>query len=654
MIGVKRILMIDDEPGLADVAAEYLRRINEDFEIQTVTAAPEGLSLVKDGDTEFDCIVSDYNMPSMDGLELFEAVRGIYEDLPFILYTGRGSEEIASEAISAGVTDYLQKERGTDHYEVLANRIENAISQTEALVELRETGNKIEALHQTAARAATCSDRTTLCELAVEAAEEILAFDICDLSLCEGAELVPKAVSEGTSEDGYYRATPVYAEDNLAARAFREGETMHINDLQSCEAVPAESDYRSSLTIPIDDHGVFQAVSRELDGFDERDRELAELLLAHVAAALDRIGSEEELRDERDKFAALFRNIPHAIGVGKFRDIDPIIHEANPTFESVFGWKADEITGESIDDLIVPQDATDEARAINEQMRDGKHVSGQEVRRYTADGTRDFLLHTVQAPNEDADGFVIYTDITQQKRRERELQHQNERLDEFVSVLSHDLRNPLEVADGRARLLQETCDSDHIEPLRKALDRVEERVSETVELAEQGRTVWKPEPMCLSTVVEEAWQMVETRDASLALGSLPEKVSGDRSRVLRLFENLFRNAVEHGSTADRDSPDVAEYDSTNGRLSTDGSGDGIIVNVGIGESFHGFYVEDDGTGVDGDHDRLFERGYTTSETGTELGLRIIKDIAESHGWLVRATDSEMGGLRVEVHLRSHS
>ena len=420
MTNGKRVLVVDDEPGLADLAAEMLARIDDGMTVRTATTAADGLALVREA--AFDCVVSDYNMPETGGLEFLEAVRGDYPSLPFILYTGRGSEEIASEAISAGVTDYLQKETGTDHYEVLANRIENAISENRARVELRETGRKIEALHDTAARTATSSNRAALCQLAVAAAEDILAFDICDISLYEGSTLVPKAVSKGVPTDGYYRSTPVDAADNFGAQAYRSGETIRIDDLRNHGVSPAESDYRSALSVPIDDHGVFQAVSRTVGGFDQRDQELAELLLAHVSAALDRIGSEEQLRDERDKFAALFRNIPHAICVGRFEDGDPVVREANPTFEAVFGWSADELAGRVVDDAIVPDDAdaAAEAERINARMRDGERVASEEVRRVASDGSREFLLHTIPAPGDDADTFAVYTDITERKRLERE------------------------------------------------------------------------------------------------------------------------------------------------------------------------------------------------------------------------------------------
>lgn len=288
----KQVLVVDDEPHLADLAAEYLDRVSEDLSVTTATSATDGLDVIRNGG-DVDCVVSDYNMPEMNGLELLEEVREEYPSLPFILYTGKGSEEIASEAISAGVTDYIQKESGTDHYEVLAKRVENAIVQNRAKQELRRTYEKIEALHETAARVANCTDQTELCQIAVEAAQDILEFDICDVSLRTGAQLVPRAVSKGVPSDGYYRSTPVDSDDSLAAQVYREGGATRIDDLRAHGVAPAESDYRSALTIAIDDHGVFQAVSREANGFSERDRELAELLLAHVSAALSRIESEE-------------------------------------------------------------------------------------------------------------------------------------------------------------------------------------------------------------------------------------------------------------------------------------------------------------------------------------------------------------------------
>jgi len=130
------ILHVDDDKGLASLTADLLERKDSRFNVVTAASATEGLQLLSD--LSPDCIVSDFEMPGIDGLEFLEAVRAEHAKLPFILFTGRGSEEIASDAISAGATDYLQKQSGTEQYELLANRINNAVTRNRSEQQLRE------------------------------------------------------------------------------------------------------------------------------------------------------------------------------------------------------------------------------------------------------------------------------------------------------------------------------------------------------------------------------------------------------------------------------------------------------------------------------------------------------------------------------------
>jgi PAS domain S-box-containing protein len=120
-----RVLHVDDDPDFVELAATFLEREDERFAVETATSVAAGLDRL--AELSVDCIVSDYDMPGRNGIEFLEAVREGYPKLPFVLFTGRGSEDIASRAISVGVTEYLQKGKGTDQYTVLANRIANGV-----------------------------------------------------------------------------------------------------------------------------------------------------------------------------------------------------------------------------------------------------------------------------------------------------------------------------------------------------------------------------------------------------------------------------------------------------------------------------------------------------------------------------------------------
>jgi PAS domain S-box-containing protein len=121
-----RVLHVDDDPEINELTKTFLERVDDDISVVAETGVIAALDNLRADDLEFDCVVSDYDMPNTNGLEFLEIVREEHPDLPFILFTGKGSEEIASEAISAGVTDYMQKGSGTEQYEMLANRVQNA------------------------------------------------------------------------------------------------------------------------------------------------------------------------------------------------------------------------------------------------------------------------------------------------------------------------------------------------------------------------------------------------------------------------------------------------------------------------------------------------------------------------------------------------
>ena len=207
------------------------------------------------------------------------------------------------------------------------------------------------------------------------------------------------------------------------------------------------------------------------------------------------------------------------------------------------------------------------------------------------------------------------------KERERHLEQQNERLEEFANIVSHDLRNPLNVASGRLELAQEDCDSTHLAHIETAHDRMDALITDLLTLAQQGQTPPGRSSVRLADVVENCWKNVQTSDATISIET-ETTVSAEESRLRQLFENLIRNTVEHG---------------------------GATVAITVGDLEDGFYFEDDGPGIAPDErGTVFETGHTTSAQGTGFGLSIVKQVAESHGWEVRITDGTDGGARFEI------
>lgn len=209
----------------------------------------------------------------------------------------------------------------------------------------------------------------------------------------------------------------------------------------------------------------------------------------------------------------------------------------------------------------------------------------------------------------------------QLRARDRELTAQNARLEDFASIVSHDLRNPLTVASGRLELVAAECDSDHVEHIEQAHERMRTLIDDLLSLAREGEAATDVEPVALAPLVGGCWATVGTEDATLVT-DIERTVQADKSRLKQLFENLIRNAIEHG---------------------------GEDVTVTIGELDDGFYIEDDGSGIPADeHETIFEAGYSTSEDGTGFGLSIVNQVVEAHDWRVHVTDGDEGGARFEI------
>jgi hypothetical protein len=309
-------------------------------------------------------------------------------------------------------------------------------------------------------------------------------------------------------------------------------------------------------------------------------------------------------------------------------DGTPVVRSTNDPFVETFGPVTTGVpVAEIQDDTELSPASVDDFRAVIAE--DGPH----RIRDHGDDPPDRYLARTVRADSATG-GVVVFTPLPDEAGDGGDAGID---VDHVASVVSHDLRNPLDVATARLRAGRETGADEHFERVADAHERMERIIRDVLTLAGGTDVIDTDATVRLDEAAERAWGTVETGDSTLIVEDPLSPTTADPDRLRRLFENLFRNSVEHGSTTE---PGAA-----------DGRGDGSApdVTVRVGDLDGGFYVADDGPGIPADRqDRVFEPGYSTDDHGTGLGLAIVARIVELHGWSITATESETGGARIEI------
>ena len=850
------VLYVDDDPDLGDLVAVHLEQTHGDLSVCTERSAADGLERLSE--RTFDCVVSDHDMPGMDGLEFLKVVREEYEELPFILFTGKGNEEIASDAISAGVTEYLQKGMGTDQYAVLANRIERAVeerrakaaleesermlstlisnlpgmvyrarnepdwpmqfvsdgaaeligyssatlesgdvswgtlikeSETERLWETVQTciaaGEPFEVSYQIETadgetrwmwergrvvgtdddgveilegfitdvtarkeRERELANQRAFTEKLIDSVDDMFYVVGPDGSLVRWNDTVTSVtgytneklasmgigelivdsdheklwrVFEETLETGYgtieagvetadgralqYEFKGSLIEDergdlfgiagigrDITERKRRErelreyrtlvenvGDPMYVLDSDGTiemvnEAMAAHLGYDRSEIIgseparfmPEGDVERGTALIRDLLDDDERTWASFEMRTIsadgevrinedRIAPLFDEDGSfdgsvgvmrETTERKQRERELERYETIIEAVGDPVYTlDDEGVFTYVNEAIERLTGFETDELVGEHISTIMAGEDINRGSELIRTMLSDPTRQNVTfETDIVDQNGEHTPIeIHIALLPAADGEfnGTAgVIRDISDRKERERQLS-------EFASVVSHDLRNPLNVVKGRISVARTSGDVSHLEAAASAADRMDELINDLLTLARQGDTVGETTMIDLAALAGQAWTDVETGEARLEKhGTATVEANAERLRAV--FENLFRNSVEHGPTSSRPGADSAGEDDRH-------AGDAASITISIGTTENGFYVADNGVGIPPEErDDVFERGYTTSDTGTGFGLAIVTEVAQAHGWSVSVTESEDGGARFEFTTSSAS
>ncbi|MXR50251.1 PAS domain-containing protein [Halovenus sp. WSH3] len=329
----------------------------------------------------------------------------------------------------------------------------------------------------------------------------------------------------------------------------------------------------------------------------------------------ERTRRERELQTLTRQYQTLVEHFPDG-GVFLF-DCDCRYVRAGGQELAEVGLASDEFIGQTPHDLF-PEPIAAETVENYRAVLDGESNTFEQE--YQGEHYR---IQTVPVRDDDGEithGMAVSENVTAQLQRRQRLERQNERLAEFASIVSHDLRNPLQVASSHLALVEPDAESEHVTAAAEALDRCGELIDDLLALARDGVQIDALDTADLGTVATEAWETVRTDSAELVVAAT-EPIQADPGRLRQLFENLFRNAAEHAG------PDVT-------------------VTVGLLDD--GFYVEDDGEGIPADRtDEVLQAGYSTGD-GTGFGLRIVDQIVRAHGWGIEITESEAGGARFEI------
>ncbi|NUB90134.1 GAF domain-containing protein [Haloterrigena sp. SYSU A121-1] len=528
--------------------------------------------------------------------------------------------------------------------------------------ERRPVADILEALPDVVA----CEERDRLFERLVATAADAVGTECGWLSTVHFGELTPRATTDAVATADL---EPLPRNGPLD-EALRTGEPIRIDDLAADgRPEPPLEGTESLCCAPVGDVGLLLLAAAEPAAFDDRDRDLLAAWARVGAAVLERVETEAGLRTdrdrlrgeldrateardrreaerdelaaerdrlaaERDRARALFATVPDPAVHYEIDGGRPVVRDVNDAFSDVFGAEPAAIVDEPLDAAPLPPGLEHRRATLTEALRAGRRrqlVS----RRETVDGVREFRLTVVPLEAADGDGsdgsepageitnpegLVVYGDVTDANRTERELAAAEGRLEAIAESLETDVRTPLNVARGYLELVEETRDAEHFAEVETAQERLRERVAELLAIARRDEVAVETEPVAVTDVARRAWVAVDTGDARLVTRE-DRVLEADKAQLRELFEHLLQAAVES----------VAE-----------GSDDDAPV-VTVGATDDGFAVTGHPAGTD-----VTSAGWETTPVpgrlaaadGTGFGLGPVERIADAHGWDVGVATDE--------------
>jgi len=601
------VLVIDGNGGAIESITRSIERTDDSVSVVTESIPAVAIERVEGGSV--DCVISGHNVETMGGFELLDALDDAQPGLPIVLFPEDGSTALASEALSGPVDYYVTRD------DMAAEHLVSAIQRAVA-----SSGSSVTEAH-VPARTPLDDDADSGHRQLHEREEDFWGAILEQVTVGVGIyDETGTIVSASRTFAELFDTMPA---DLLGRRVWEfhsdispdgfEAYFESITDPDSCEA--RFDDTRRELVVHDHSSGLLSGSPIDSPVIDVT---ITPLSLGerkyHILTCQDVTDQKADEEDSR-LLEALLNHIPVYLYV---KDDDGRHIRVNSRLVAqdadIMGKTDVEVYGEAGREWY-----EDDMQVIEE----GKEVINRVS--HDTDSHHYHLASKVPWRDEarEIQGLVgITRDITERKRRERQLEHQNERLRTVADLLSSDVEDLLDIASAHIARAEADHGDETFSSINDGLNRIEILLSDLLTMLEHGRWVETTDTVDLAAVARRCWETTGIERAQIEIRSL-DPIDAEEARVEQLFENLFRNAIMH-------------------------VGEDVTVTVGMLEDGAGFYIADDGPGVPPDErDQIFESGYTDSEDGTGFGLAIVEMIAEAHDWSVSLTAGRNGGARFE-------
>ena len=585
--GQIRVLHVDDDECQLQAVVEFMKLLDPLIHIDSVSSPIEALKIIDKG--KYDCIVTDYKMPEKNGLELSSEIRAI-SNVPIIIYTGQGSEEVAEKAFSIGINDYIKKEIDPSHYQLLAKRIRDIVEK-----------RRIEQVYTNVVSGAKDA-------IAIVVGEKIVFVNEAFLKLVDFSS--EKNVLNNSIFNLLIGIDKTTLQEEMSS--LLQGEVTYIVDEREIKR-------KDRKKIPV------EIKTSVIDYMGEK------ALLFFLRDISERKILENEIKRSEIKYRSLVELAPDGVITINLKGDVTWINEA---YSTLTGFTSDEVVGKKVWSLkaVKPTDIGVFLGLFVKLLRGGT-IPPVEFQWISKDGGSmwgEGRASLIKIDGKKTEVLLALRDITERKQMENDLKKYSknmERLAEeraqkltesekmvfagaIASTVAHDLKGPLNTILNAVYLMDTR--PEKAAQMKEIIVKAVENASRMLDEA-RGKTtsrVLNIEEVDIAPFIES---IIEETPISSRIGVKTDLehvfVELDRLRMRRAIENLIRNAVDAMPS--------------NGFLliSSRKEGDKGVIEV-----------KDSGVGIPKEVlSKLFTPFLTTKENGTGLGLHYCKNTLEDHG-----------------------